>query len=134
MKCTTVNVSHKSMLIFCRRDYKVDDSSMDTSADRLVKWINRRNVHRRFQQHELKTMTKLYLYGQEDAAASTLDNAQADSLFMDDDEDSHSKWECLPDISNIELCSDIYNTPSASDRDDCIRANENNPTQQQPEK
>jgi hypothetical protein len=90
----------------------MDDSS--STSDRLVKWINRRNVHRRFQQHGLQTMTRRYLYGDGDK--------RSDSVLMDDEDESiqtsqtFQQWECLPDVGSIELCSD-YHTHVSSDHD-----------------
>jgi hypothetical protein len=111
-----------------------------TTSDRFVKWINRRNVHRRFQHQELKSRTKRYLYGEGDNSdrTSTVVN-RSDSLIVDDGDDdeaevdvdiidvevdsstvhnrstSHIQWECLSAVGDVELCT--LNSPTSTTED-----------------
>lgn len=67
-----------------------DANSSDTS-NRFVKWINRGNVHRRFQKHGLEVRTRQVLYGNETSSGhGTSTNSVSSDYKGGDDNDNHS--------------------------------------------
>jgi hypothetical protein len=105
-----------------------------------VKWINRRNVHRSFQRHELKSRTNRYLYGEGDNSDRTFTAVnRSDTLIVDDGDDdeaevdvdiidvevdpstvhnrstTHLRWECLSAVGAVELCA--LNSPTSTTED-----------------
>ncbi len=97
------------------RDDILDDSKSGTRTDRLVKWINRRNVRRRHAKKEMRQTTERVL-GQPSVDDARLKNVQKlvmrSSSCDDSSRLSHplthqpsAQWECISDMGEIELCA-----------------------------
>mmetsp|Transcript_27718 Transcript_27718/g.31034 ORF Transcript_27718/g.31034 Transcript_27718/m.31034 type:complete len:205 (+) Transcript_27718:72-686(+) len=81
-------------------------------SDRFVKWINRQNVVKGFQVHQIEKRTKENLFGKNEAVIAERSTINKEHDNYDDEDDNNVFWECVPNTRQLELCVTLKDVQS----------------------